>query len=56
MIADTHLPRGKRRVPERCVAVTRAVDAVIHAGDFVTEDALAQIEEELLVIRARHAH
>jgi uncharacterized protein len=24
--------------------VTRAADAVIHAGDFVTEDALAQIE------------
>jgi uncharacterized protein len=44
VIADTHLPRGGRRIPERCIAAIGAADAVIHAGDFVTEDALAQIE------------
>jgi uncharacterized protein len=44
VIADTHLPRGRRRVPERCLEMIGTADAVLHAGDFVTEDALAQIE------------
>jgi putative phosphoesterase len=33
VIADTHLPRGARRLPDRCVAELRAADAILHAGD-----------------------
>jgi putative phosphoesterase len=42
VIADTHLPRGGRRLPEGCVERLRAADAILHAGDFVT---LAFLEE-----------
>jgi putative phosphoesterase len=43
VLADTHL-RGGRGLPEPCAAAIRAADAVIHAGDFVTEEALAEIQ------------
>jgi putative phosphoesterase len=33
VIADTHLPRGSRRLPEACVERLRAADLVLHAGD-----------------------
>ena len=32
VIADTHLPRGRRRLPEACVERIRAADLLIHAG------------------------
>ncbi len=36
VIADTHLPRGTRRLPAECVERLRAADAILHAGDFVS--------------------
>lgn len=33
IISDTHLPRGTRALPRRCVAEIRAADALVHAGD-----------------------
>jgi putative phosphoesterase len=33
VIADTHMPRGSRRLPEACVERLRAADVVLHAGD-----------------------
>ena len=41
-IADTHLPRGSRQLPDACVERLRAADLVIHAGDLVS---LAFLEE-----------
>jgi len=38
------MPRGARRLPEGCVELIAAADAVIHAGDFVTEAVLDEIE------------
>jgi putative phosphoesterase len=35
IVADTHLPRGARRLPESCVALISECDALVHAGDFV---------------------
>jgi uncharacterized protein len=35
VIADTHLPRGSRRLPDECVERLRAADLVLHAGDLV---------------------
>ena len=43
VIADTHLPRGRRRLPEACVERIRAADLLIHAGDFSTAAALEEI-------------
>jgi len=35
IIADTHLPRRSRALPEACVERLRAADLIVHAGDFV---------------------
>jgi uncharacterized protein len=41
VIADTHMPRGARRLPlERL----RAVDAILHAGDFMELSVLHELE------------
>ena len=42
IIADTHMPRGPRRLPEACVRRIQAADLLIHAGDF---SSLAAYEE-----------
>jgi uncharacterized protein len=42
VIADTHLPRGTRRLPGACVDRLRGADVVLHAGDVLT---LAVLEE-----------
>ena len=44
VIADTHLPRGARRLPDACVEHVRAADLVLHAGDFVAASALHELE------------
>jgi putative phosphoesterase len=43
LIADTHLPRGSRRLPDECLERLRAADLVIHAGDFSTVSAYDEI-------------
>jgi uncharacterized protein len=42
VVSDTHLPRGRRRLPDACVARLRSADLILHAGDFT---ALAVLEE-----------
>ena len=42
VIADTHIPRGSRRLPDACVERLTAADLILHAGDFVS---LAFLEE-----------
>ena len=44
IIADTHLPRGDRRLPASCVERLGAADLILHAGDVMTEAALEEIE------------
>lgn len=34
VISDTHMPRGPRRLPERCVELLTEAEMIIHAGDF----------------------
>ncbi|HEY1563391.1 MAG TPA: metallophosphoesterase family protein [Gaiellaceae bacterium] len=46
VIADTHLPRGARRLPEACVERLRAADLVLHAGDVVA----SAVHEELAAL------
>jgi uncharacterized protein len=43
VISDTHLPRGKRALPEACVKLLRAADLVLHAGDFVSVEFLEEL-------------
>jgi putative phosphoesterase len=42
IIADTHLPRGKRRLPDACLERLETADLIVHAGDLST---LAVLEE-----------
>ena len=44
IISDTHLPRGRRRLPDRCVEELRAADLVLHGGDISTATVLDEIE------------
>jgi putative phosphoesterase len=44
LISDTHLPKGRRALPEECVARIAEADLVLHAGDVMTLDALREIE------------
>ena len=39
-IADTHLPRGNRRLSERCVELLRSAELILHAGDVSTAETL----------------
>ena len=43
-IADTHLPRGTRALPDACVARLRAADLILHAGDVVSAAFLGELE------------
>jgi uncharacterized protein len=43
VISDTHLPRGSRALPDACVARLRSADLILHAGDFVTAEVLADL-------------
>ena len=34
IVSDTHMPRGSRELPARCVELLRAAELIVHAGDF----------------------
>lgn len=43
VIADTHLPRGSRRLSDTCLGLIRKADLVLHAGDFTSEAAFEEL-------------
>jgi putative phosphoesterase len=43
VISDTHLPRGNRALPDACVERLRSADLILHAGDLMTADVLADL-------------
>ena len=43
IIADTHLPKGKRRLPDACIRRIARADLLIHLGDFSTVGAYEEI-------------
>ncbi len=56
VIADTHLPRGARRLPDACVERLAAADLILHAGDLVTADVLHALETIGPPVRAVHGN
>jgi putative phosphoesterase len=44
IISDTHMDGGRRRLPDRCVELIEQSDLVLHAGDIMSIEALAEIE------------
>ena len=43
IVADTHLPRGSRTLPQACVERLRSADLILHAGDFVTRSVFDEL-------------
>lgn len=43
IISDTHLPKGSRSLPEACRRRLAAADAILHAGDFIKAEVLADL-------------
>jgi uncharacterized protein len=50
IVSDTHLPRGKRRLPGSCVERLQTADLIVHAGDFVTLSVLHELESFGVVV------
>jgi putative phosphoesterase len=40
VLADTHIPKRARKLPEKALAVLADADAIIHAGDVVSDEFL----------------
>ena len=56
VLADTHMPKGNRRLPERCVEAIATAEAVIHAGDFFAVSALEEVRALCPVVHAVHGN
>ncbi len=44
IISDTHMPRGRRRLPDACVRRCAAADLLLHAGDLVDTGTLELLQ------------
>lgn len=55
-ISDTHLPRGRRRVPDACLQRLARADLILHAGDFSTVEVLRDIEAIGPPVKAVHGN
>jgi putative phosphoesterase len=56
ILADTHMPKGNRALPEACVERVREAEAVIHAGDFFAASVLAELRALNPVVLAVHGN
>jgi uncharacterized protein len=56
IIADTHMPKGKRRLPERCVELLRGADSIVHAGDFFAAPVLDELRAFCPIVHAVHGN
>ena len=56
VIADTHMPKGKRRLPEECVERIREAEALVHAGDFFAASVLEELRGLCPRVHAVHGN
>jgi len=56
VIADTHMPKGRRRLPRRCLELVGEAEATIHAGDFFGAAVLTELEALCPVVHAVHGN
>ena len=50
------MPRGSRRLPERCLELIGEADALIHAGDFLAAAVLEELESLCPAVHAVHGN
>jgi putative phosphoesterase len=56
VISDTHMPKGRRRLPAECVERIAAAEALIHAGDFSEVSVLSELEALCPVVLGVHGN
>ena len=56
VIADTHMPRGDRRLPPGCLQAIEESDLVLHAGDFAGEEVFEELAGIGPPLRAVHGN
>ena len=56
VIADTHMPRGGRRLPKACVERLRTADLILHAGDLVAESVFDELAALGPTVHAVHGN
>lgn len=56
VLADTHMPRGSRRLPERCLEALADAEALIHVGDVQARSVLDELQELCPRIHAVHGN
>jgi uncharacterized protein len=56
VIADTHLPKGRRRLPPRCSELISSSDGLIHAGDITSSAELEALRALAPVVHAVHGN
>ncbi|HYZ28803.1 MAG TPA: metallophosphoesterase family protein [Thermoleophilaceae bacterium] len=44
VISDTHLPRGRRAIPDACLTALTGSNLILHAGDFTYPQVLDELE------------
>ena len=49
VVADTHMPRGGRRLPDACLRELDHADLILHAGDFTAASVLEDLRGFALV-------
>jgi hypothetical protein len=55
VIADTHLPRGSRVLPQECLDALARADLILHAGD-VTAAPVLELLREFAPVHAVHGN
>ena len=56
LIADTHMPRGRRALPEQCLERLREADLIVHLGDFSELAVVEQLEALGPPVRGVHGN
>lgn len=44
IVADTHMPKGGRRLPDRCLELLAASELIVHAGDWSALEVVELLE------------
>ena len=44
VVSDTHMPKGSRELPGRCIELLEQAELIVHAGDFSGEQVLDRFE------------
>jgi uncharacterized protein len=44
IVSDTHMPKGSRALPERCLELCATADLIVHGGDFSERSVLETFE------------